>query len=124
MVDWQLVVEVLKAFAWPIALIVVLMIFRRPTVEILGKLQKFKLSGFEIEMKDKVAALDEKVAKVDQRLSDVELRERRIDEMIKFFDPQMLDWRATGQVDKIREHEHELDRKDQGLPIEENRTKS
>lgn len=82
MIDWQLVVEVLKAFAWPIALVVVLMIFRRPVVEILGKLQKLKVSGFEVEMRDKVAALDEKVAKVNERLSDVELRERRIDEMI------------------------------------------
>jgi len=124
MVDWQLVVEVLKAFAWPIALVVVLMIFRRPLAEILGKLQKFKVSGFEVEMKDKVAALDEKVDKVDRRLSDVELRERRINEMIKFFDPQILDWRATGQFDKIREYERDLDRKNQGLPVEEKPAKS
>src|SRR6266540_5951447 len=77
MVDWPLAVEVLNAFAWPIAFVVVLMIFRQPIVEILGKLQKLKVSGFEVEMRDKVAALDEKVAKSRWRNRD-RLRVREV----------------------------------------------
>lgn len=111
-IDWSLILNFVKVLAWPSVVTGALIAFRKHIATILTNIGTLKVAGVEMEIKK----LDQKFEQLDADTK------RRLDEVIKFFDPQLLDWRAEGRDDLIQAYEAELDRKARErstLPVDE-----
>ena len=58
-----LIVELVKALAWPVAVIVLLIMLRKPLIEFLPHARKLKYKNFEIELSEQVRELEKRAAR-------------------------------------------------------------
>jgi hypothetical protein len=61
--NWlQFIAALVSALAWPITLLIVILLLRRPIIELIPALRKLKLKEFEIEFREKISELQPKIS--------------------------------------------------------------